>query len=327
MFLRNSGNKAALAEFISNHIVETAPQLLEQGQNILLAGGFQDGTHVKRVNSQGSTNEEELYCTHEEADTRMVFHATSAIDTYQRVIIRCDDTDVLVLLMYYYSKEMLPEFTYMHAGHSEKYANRDRFIPIKTICSQLGDSICQSLPAVHALTGCDSTSSIHKIGKKTAFNKLQRTLDLWPTLASFGTTNLDESLSDVQSYTLSLYGNKKKETGELCSSLDELRYVYATTTDKPASTFPPTEDAFHQHVKRGHYQVTIWCCSHEPRPTLATPVGNGWKLGKDGLMEPVLFVKDPGPIKVRDLTHLYCTDQTCHGAPGCHCCASGLQCT
>jgi hypothetical protein len=50
------------------------------------------------------------------------------------------------------------------------------------------------------------------------------------------------------SYALALYGHRKKDTGGMCATLDELRYVFVTKTDKPASTYPPTEDAFKQHV-------------------------------------------------------------------------------
>ena len=44
-------------------------------------------------------------------------------------------------------------------------------------------------------------------------------------------------------------------------------------------------------------------------------------------MEPVLYVKDPTPIEVRDLTHLYCRDELCNGPQKCHCTASRLRCT
>ena len=52
---------------------------------------------------------------------------------------------------------------------------------------------------------------------------------------------------------LCLYGLK----GQSCSSLDELRYKLATTTDKPAHALPPTDDAFQQHVLLAQYQTAI----------------------------------------------------------------------
>ena len=42
-----------------------------------------------------------LSSNQEEADTRLILHAIDLAKTHQRIIIRCDDTDVLVLLLYY----------------------------------------------------------------------------------------------------------------------------------------------------------------------------------------------------------------------------------
>lgn len=40
------------------------------------------------------------YCYQEEADTRLVLHAIHLAQSHSRLIIKCDDTDVLVLLVY-----------------------------------------------------------------------------------------------------------------------------------------------------------------------------------------------------------------------------------
>jgi len=40
-----------------------------------------------------------------------------------------------------------------------------RFSPIHVLAAQIGDNLCQVLPAVHVLSGCDYTS---KIGTKHA---------------------------------------------------------------------------------------------------------------------------------------------------------------
>jgi len=61
------------------------------------------------------------------------------------------------------------------------------------------------------------------------------------------------------------------------SLLNELRFLLATTTDKPASVLPPTEDAFKQHVLRAQYQVAVWCQSHIAKPVDMDPVGRGWR--------------------------------------------------
>ena len=328
-FLNSAGNKASLAAFVCDFLLAKSPRTLLEGQQLFLAGGFKDGQVVICVEKNRSFEALDLFSTHEEADTRLVLHATDIHlrKSHERVIIRCDDTDVLVILLFYCSKNMLPGLVYMHAGHGGQHTNRERFVPVHTLRCHLGDTMCQALPAMHTITGCDTTCSLFKIGKKTAFNKLQQHAEKWPILATFGTSDIRETAPAVREYALQLYGNKQKETGDLCATLDELRFVYATRTDKPASAFPPTEDAFRQHILRAQFQTTIWTHSHQAQPTIGSPIGKGWKLGDDGELEPVLYSKEAAPVEVRDLTHLYCSDSGCDKVRKCHCRSAGLRCT
>jgi len=75
---------------------------------IVLAGGFSDGELVKILHGDQASNMEELYSTQEEADTRLLLHAIHASQNHSSVIIRCDDTDVMILLIYYCSLGQLP---------------------------------------------------------------------------------------------------------------------------------------------------------------------------------------------------------------------------
>ena len=45
-----------------------------------------------------------LYSNQEEADTPMILHASSLSRDHEKITIQCDDTDVLVLLVYYFSR-------------------------------------------------------------------------------------------------------------------------------------------------------------------------------------------------------------------------------
>ena len=188
--------------------------------------------------------------------------------------------------------------------------------------------LCESLPACHALTGCDTTSSLFRIGKTTAFNKLEKHIDELQGLKSFCLKDcVPEALEGARQYALTLYGQKKKTKGEPCTSLDELRCVLASTTDMPVSHLPPTEDAFEQHVQRAMYQTGIWRHSHVPKPVLWDPVGKGWMLKGDASLQPIMFIKEPAPKAVRDLTHLYCNDKDCSQSRRCQCMSVGLRCT
>ena len=174
----------------------------------------------------------------------------------------------------------------MYAGHSGK----ERYIPVHEIVDQLGPTVCGRLPAAHVLTGCDTMCSMNRIGKKTAYSKLVKNID---SLADLTTVHEnDGNVSQV--FALLLYGKKGKDV----QTLDEMRYLMATTTDKAASMLPPTEDAFKQHVLRAKYQTRILCNSHIVNQEETQPVGHGWSACDDGSITPTMFSKPPAPVKV-----------------------------
>ena len=191
----------------------------------------------------------------------------------------------------------------MYAEHSGK----ERYIPVHLIANELGPTVCECLPAAHALTGCDTTCSLNRIGKKTAYSKLVNNADIISQLKTFHEDNVEDSVTVARTYALLLYGKKGKDA----DTLDELRYIIATTTDKSASMLPPTEDSFKQHVLRAKYQTQIWCQSHIPNQVAIKPVGHGWSACDDGGITQTMFTQAPAPVEVRDLTHLYCTDKDC----------------
>jgi len=59
-----------------------------------------------------------------------------------------------------------------------------RFIP--PLHSSLGQLLCKAFPAFHALTSCDSTSSLQGIGKKTAWKTILKENRLQQQLSKFG---------------------------------------------------------------------------------------------------------------------------------------------
>ena len=149
-FLKSYKNKATLVEFLCNYIMLNGPAMLEDGQSIILAGGLKDGKDVKVVQHSGVTDSPELASTHG-ADTRMVLHTISLADKYSRIIVQCDDTDVLVLLIHYCGKGMFGNSSvYMHAGHASKDTNHQRFIPVSSETAKIGEEVSHCLPASHA---------------------------------------------------------------------------------------------------------------------------------------------------------------------------------
>ena len=160
---------------------------------------------------------------HEEVDTRIVLHAIDQSLSHSRIVVRCDDTDVLVILLCYYNVGLLTDDVYMHAGHSGKVITRERYIPVHTNAGKLGDNVCQCLPAVHALTGCNTTRALFRIGKRTAFTTLVENADALHELSQLGASPSLNSL--LQSATLFIstliwkagQGGKHSGWAESCS--------------------------------------------------------------------------------------------------------------
>ena len=146
--MKNATNKSALAEFICVYLTDSAPQILKEHQWLMLAGGFTNGLLVKVVEH-----------------TIILLHTIDLATTHSMIIVRCDDTGVLVLLIYYCGKGVFANCkVYMNAGHGSKTTNRQRFIPVNEVTSKIGQDVSICLPASHAISDCDTTSSLFKIG-------------------------------------------------------------------------------------------------------------------------------------------------------------------
>ena len=77
----------------------------------------------------------------------------------------------------------------------------------------LGHEVCGNLPAAHALTCCDSTSSLFKIGKRITYPRLVELIKTHPIeLAHFGLTeNVDDDVDAARRCILPMYASKRKK--------------------------------------------------------------------------------------------------------------------
>ena len=104
--------------------------------------------------------------------------ATAALNEarHTSVTVAAEDTDILVLLAYHLSDDMndiimLSQTTSKQTGQCGSFSIRD-------IQHSLGKTLCNQLPAVHAIGGCDTTSGIYGIGKGTILSRLSNASDV-----------------------------------------------------------------------------------------------------------------------------------------------------
>ena len=108
----------------------------------------------------------DLMSAQQEADTKVFLCARYASSLgFNRVRIATVDSDVGVLSLYY--KELIQANLILEFGSGSKEMIYD--IDGADIPAQLA----KALPALHALSGCDSTSSFSGIGKKKCLQVLK----------------------------------------------------------------------------------------------------------------------------------------------------------
>ena len=106
---------------------------------------------------------------------------------------------------------------YMNAGHCSKTTNRQSFIPVNEITSTIGQYVSICFPESHAISGCDTTSSLFNIGNRTAYNTLVVNIAHMLYLAELGqSSDVTNGLPTATKYALLLYGVK----GRSCQSLN-----------------------------------------------------------------------------------------------------------
>ena len=88
-----------------------------------------------------------LRSNYEEADTCLLLHANHAAETYDKVIIKSPDTDVLILAIAMQPQMQKEIFFLTGAGQ------RSRCIPVSTITNYLGVDVSRCLPGFHAFMG------------------------------------------------------------------------------------------------------------------------------------------------------------------------------
>ena len=151
------------------------------------------------------------------------------------------------------------EIYYIHDFVTKiRYVNTHRFVPVHEIVKHHGENMMKILPHIHALSGCDSTSALFHIGKKTAFKiVLSHGPDNFSNLSSLAGNDITAA-KDASRMLISLWYDSVQKYKSLHGDLNLLRTKIASSKDTPLSRLPPCEDTFIQHVLRVMWQVRFW---------------------------------------------------------------------
>ena len=236
-FISSGENKQSLIRFLGDYIVKRINQnsSLQEGQSLYLAGLFSNPETVKMLNQNGMLDCSCLANTQEDADTRIILHALYSDKLYQgnnvqgRIVVKSPDTDVLVLLVHYFPKMKNTSELWFQTGLITSTKNCRRYIPVHELCKSLGSVVCEILPAAHALTGCDTTSSFFGIGKKSMLKALKETPNQISDLSRIecSCSNIDDSV-DLSRKPISRLYDPKGKLKRCHVDLSKLRVKLAT---------------------------------------------------------------------------------------------------
>ena len=129
-----------------------------------------------------------------------------------------------------------------------------RCLPIHELFSSLSEITCRVLPAAHALSGCDTTSSFFGIGKKSVY-KILKAPD-FHDLDNLGDPDKDVAISCSSRFVARLYDQKSFESPH--HNINKLRVKLASGRDASLVRLPPSEAALRQHILCASLQTKVF---------------------------------------------------------------------
>ena len=202
-YLQNPDNKIQLVEFLIDDWSQQVIHLQTLCDRELFVTCrdkayclTSNGSNIRKVDVP------ELQSSQEEADTKM-FLCTQFAATlgFEQVKIVTVDSDVAILALYFQSKITCNMFLEFGTGNRRViYDISKHFIE---------QEICDALPGIHAVTGCDTTSCFNSIGKVKCFKVMESEKSFIDAMSLLGeSVEMSDSLLEVlEQFVCRLYAD------------------------------------------------------------------------------------------------------------------------
>ena len=185
---------ALIVEDLYNNTV--FPMNADCSRKLIITG--EDPTPIELTKSC-KIRREDLRTTHEEADNILAQQMVLvAREPNTGVSVISDDTDVFVILLYYYQKLNLTTVVIKDSPVQERTT-----IDIRATVNEHKD-IIPDLPAAHALTGSDTTAGYFGIGKGTAVKVLRSQKSTLNSVGDFS-CNFEDVLQESTRFIAECY--------------------------------------------------------------------------------------------------------------------------
>ena len=144
---------------------------------------------------------------HEEADNIIIIQQASSIQA-ENILVRCDDTDVFVLLLHFmYIGQIKSKFKMISP-------QKGRDVIDMSVTLHKHTDIVPYLLLTHAITGCDTVAAYFGSSKNKALKILrQRKYEFCDNIASL---DFDQFLVETSRFILACYSQRCETTMSLC---------------------------------------------------------------------------------------------------------------
>lgn len=305
-FLANDENKQQFIALLTRLWSEDAYARKLHGRQVIITC---EGTAYLLTSEDGSstcrTEVLSLKSTQEETDSRVILYCDFARDNnYSNVVVKSPDTDIFFILLHY-ALAMSDLNIMFHTGTG----NKKRLIDVSEMSRSYSQQHLTALMALHAFSGCDTTSAFKGLGKVRPLKTLSRMPKFGETLARLGDTwDVPRDLVDLlNEFTCALFSRPRVRSvdelrflrmSELCSK-DDKHLAHSRNVD--LATLPPCGRSLEQHIRRVNYQVGIWKVAHIANPDIPDACnGHGWTL-VDQKIEPLWYEGCVLPQQLADI--------------------------
>ena len=346
-FLANREDKKKLVQFIGESIFKLKDTL--EDQTSIIVGGCMPEDKTYKVEKGNISVVDELYCNHEEADTRIFAHAKWSSKPVLQLVAA--DTDILSILL----------LNFQH--FSERKVLLDQSDPSKIIdvnalveainddkdqdlmvLKQKGDiSLPQFFGLVHPLIGSDILCSPRNFGPawilKACIDFSEILFDKDGGIQCLGqenATNFEVYIRFILALFKKKYVNKIKRkplelfgrNANLEEALADARQdVWMYTLEN--NTVIPSKECLLLRGKNLSFQLKIWMQATKPQISVPDPLSHGWEETTKGL-RPIPETKENMQKQANVYDHVMkkcrCKKSQCKNGR-CACCNSKTNCT
>ena len=191
----------------------------------------------------GDREEPALFCNHEEADKRLVFHTKQISNSFGKIVIHTPDTDILLITLGLAS-EITAEL-FMKTGVKSK----TRIVSLEGIKDSLKTRY-EITDVNQGFTGCDTISSFAGKGKVKPVKTMMKNQAYINLFASFGVTpELSEvQFTEIQKFVCDLYGHQDDNTNTVRYKMYAAKHGHLDP-----KSIPPCADSLRQHSLHASY--------------------------------------------------------------------------